>query len=267
MNPISDAAQSSYAAILDTVLANPAKYPFGAQLAQLVPASAFKVYGAQLYAGVNGQPVTATNSVYDQWQPRVGAAYRLGNKTVIRGGFGKFYQSSGSKQGQNGFSRTTNVVSSIDSGITPYDTLETPFRNGILEPTGSTLGAMTNLGSGVSWLNRDGYLPYSWEYSLHLQHEFRSWLFEVGYTHNKTYDIFQDRQQNEIGLDTWQTLRTPRFDASGKPLAKPYLTDEQIPNPFYKLEGVTGSRGNGSLISIYDLLRPIKVFGGQNQQR
>jgi hypothetical protein len=264
VNPISNSAAASYAGILQTVLANPTKYPFGSQLAQLVPASAFKVYGAQLYAGVDGQPVTATNSVYDQWQPRAGFAYRLNNKTVLRGGFGKFYQSSGSKQGQNGFSRSTSFVSSIDSGVRPYDTLEQPFRNGILEPTGSTLGAMTNLGNGVNWLNRDGHLPYSWEYSLHIQREFRNWLFEVGYSHNKTYDIYQDRQQNDIGLSNWQTLRTPRFDATGKPMAKPYLTDEQIPNPFYQLAGVTGSRGNSSLISIYDLMRPITVFGGQS---
>jgi hypothetical protein len=265
LNPISSAAEASYASILQAVLANPTKYPFGQQLAGLVPVSSFKVYGAQKYAGVGGQPVQAVNSIWNQWQPRFGAAYRLGGKTVIRGGFGKFYQSTGSMQGQNGFSRSTSVVSSIDSGITPYDTLETPFRNGIYAPSGNSLGAMTNLGSGVNWLSRDGHLPYSWEYSFHVQREVRGWLIEVGYTHNKTYDILWDRQQNDIGLDNWRTYRTPRFDSAGKPLAKPYLTDEQIPNPFYNLPGVTGSRGNSTLISIYDLMRPIKIFGGQNR--
>ncbi|MEN6602415.1 MAG: carboxypeptidase regulatory-like domain-containing protein [Bryobacteraceae bacterium] len=265
VNPISDAAAAAYSSIMGTVLANPGKYPFGPQLAQVVPVSSFKVYGVQKFAGVDGQPLTATDSVYNQWQPRVGAAYRLGDKTVIRGGFGKFYQGTGSTQGQNGFSRSTSFVSSRDSGMTPFDTLENPFQDGILAPTGDALGAMTNLGSGVNWLNRDGHLPYSWEYSLHVQRELGSWLFEIGYTHNKTYDIFQDRQQNDIGLQNWLTLRTPRFDSTGKPLAKPYITDEQIPNPFYKLPGVTGSRGNSSLISVYDLMRPIKIFGGQNR--
>lgn len=263
LNPISDAAQAAYAAILEEVLANPTKYPFGPQLAELVPVSSFKVYGMQRYAGVDGQPATQVNSVWNQWQPRVGLAYRIDDKTVIRGGFGKFYQSTGTMQGQNGFSRTTNLVSSIDGGLTPYDTLATPFRNGILEPTGNSLGGMTNLGNGVNWLNRDGHLPHSWEYSLHIQRELKSWLFEVGYSHNKTYDIYWDLQQNDIGFENWKTLRTPRFDSTGKPLPKPYLTDEQIPNPFYRLPGVTGSRGNSTLITIYDLLRPIKVFGGQ----
>ncbi len=263
LNPISTAAQASYANVMKTVLANPATYPFGPQLAQLVPVDSFRVYGAQLYAGVNGQPRTATDSAFDQWQPRVGAAYRITNRTVLRGGFGKFYQSTGSKQGQNGFSRSTPFVQSQDSGITSYDTLATPFQNGILEPTGSSLGALTNLGNGVNWMSRDGHLPYSWEYSLHLQHEWKGWLFQGGYTHNKTYDIAWDMQQNDIGFDNWKTYRTPRFDSTGRPLPKPFLLDEQVPNPFYGLAGVTGSRGTSTLINIYDLMRPLKTFGGQ----
>lgn len=265
LNPISDAAQAAYAKIMEEVLADPVKYPFGPQLAQIVPVSSFKVYGVQKYAGVNGQPRTATNSVWNQWQPRVGVAYRLANRTVIRGGFGKFYQSTGTMQGQNGFSRSTPFIASTDSGLTPYDTLADPFRNGILEPTGSSLGGMTNLGSGVSWTSRDGHLPYSWEYSLHIQQEWKNWLFEVGYSHNKTYDILWDLQQNDIGLDNWLTYRQPRFDATGKPTAKAFFTDEQIPNPFYRLPGVTGSRGSAQLISVYDLMRPIKIFGGQSR--
>ena len=166
VNPISGAAQAAYAGILNQVLADPVKYPFGPQLAQLVPVNSLVVYGAQKFAGVDGQPRTASESFWNQWQPR------------------------------------------------------------------------------------------------HLQHE-RWGLFQAGYTHNKTSNILRDRQQNDIGLENWLTYREPRFDASGKPLAKPYLTDEQIPNPFYRLPGVTGSRGASTLISIYDLMHSLKVFGGQ----
>ncbi len=265
LNPISDSAQASYAAIMKTVLADSVRYPFGPQLAQLVPVDAFKVYGVQRYAGVDGQPRTATDSFWNQWQPRVGAAYRLARNTVLRGGFGMFYQSTGNLQGQNGFGRSTSLTSSQDLGLTPYDTLATPFQNGILEPSGSSLGAMTNLGNGVSWMSREGGLPRSVEASFHIQHEYKGWLLQAGYTHNKTSHILQDRPQNNLSLDDWMTYRTPRFDANGRPLAKPFLTDEQIPNPFYRLPGVTGSRGNSSLISINDLLRPLKAFGGQDR--
>src|SRR5262249_44226045 len=154
-------------------------------LAQLVPADTFKVYGAQLFAGVDGQPRTVTKGDFHEWQPRAGFAYQIGRSTVLRGGFGRFVSSSAIKGGQNGFSSTTPLISSSDSGLTPYDTLSNPFRNGIREPTGSTLGPLTNLGQGVSWVNQNPKIPYSWEASLHLQHAYRKWLFEMGYSHNK----------------------------------------------------------------------------------
>lgn len=228
LNPISDAAQAAYAQILNQVLADPVRYPFGPQLAQLVPASAFKIYGVQRFAGIDGQPRTVTGGDFHEWQPRVGFAYQINQRTVVRGGFGRFTASSAVKGGQNGFSATTPIVSSADSGLTPYDTLSNPFRNGIQEPTGSALGPFTNLGLGVSWVNQNPKIPFSWEASLHIQREHKGWLFEAGYTHNKTANIASNLQQNDIGFDNWKTFRTPRFDATGKPLARPYLTDEQI---------------------------------------
>jgi hypothetical protein len=264
LNPISDAAQAAYAQVMTQVLADPVRYPFGPQLAQLVPASSFKVYGAQRFAGADA-PRSVTNGDFHEWQPRFGVAYQIRKSTVLRAGFGRFTASSGIKGGQNGFSRTTPVIPSIDGGLTPYDTLATPFRNGILAPTGATLGPLTNLGQGVSWVNQEPDLPYSWEYSFHVQQELKNWLFEVGYSHNKTYNIGSNLQQNDIGFDNWKTYRTPRFDAAGRPLARPYFTDEQVPNPFYQLPGVAGGRGSSQLINIYDLLRPLKILGGQSR--
>jgi len=263
LNPISGSAQAAYTRILNQVLADPVRYPFGPQLAQLVPAGSFKVYGAQFFAGVNGQPRTVTNGDFHEWQPRVGFAFQIDRNTVLRGGFGRFTASNGIKGGQNGFNVTTPVIPSTDGGLTPYDTLSNPFRSGIQQPAGSAFGPLTNLGEGVSWENQNPKLPYSLEASLHLERQYRGWLFELGYSHNKTHNIASDLQQNDIGFENWKTFRTPRFDTAGKPLAKPYLTDEQIPNPFFQLPGVEGSRGSNQLITIYDLLRPIKILGGQ----
>ncbi len=45
-------------------------------------------------AGVNGFPRGNVQNKYDTWQPRIGFAYDLsGNgKTVVRGGFGMFFE-------------------------------------------------------------------------------------------------------------------------------------------------------------------------------
>jgi hypothetical protein len=273
VNPISDAAQASYANILNNiVLKDPVKYPFGQQLAQLTPVSSFKVYGVQRFSGVDGRQRGATNINWRQWQPRVGFAYRITPTMVVRGGFGRFAQSTDIKGGQNGFSRSSPFTRSLDSDLTPYDTLANPFRNGILEPTGSSLGAMTNLGQGVDFVNQNPAKAYSWEYSLHLQKQVKTWLLEVGYSHNKTYNIASSLDQNLQTFDQWKTFRQPRFDSRGKPLESTdnvsnhaYFWDDAIPNPFRNLPGVTGSISTNQYRSIADLLRPFKLFGGLNR--
>jgi hypothetical protein len=256
LNPISDSAQAAYAKIL----ASNANNAVVQQLAQMVPASAFKVYGNLQFAGVNGRQRSTVNGDFTEFQPRIGFAYRLWPHTVIRGGVGKFVQASYETGWQNGYSRSTSFIATQDNYLTPYDTLSNPFQGGILAPTGSSLGPLTNLGQGVNSYNQDPGRMHSWEYSLHLQHEYKSWLFEIGYTHNKTYGIYWGFNQNLPGYEVWKQLRSPRFDASGRPNDK-LLWDELIPNPFYQLPGVTGSLVSNQNISFNQFLRPVKILG------
>jgi hypothetical protein len=265
INPISGAAQAAYAAIL----ANSANASnSGVQLLkQFAPAANFQVPGAQLFAGVNGTPRTPVNADYGQWQPRIGFAYRLTPNTVLRGGVGRFSQASYITGGQNGFSRTTSLIATQDNYLTPYDTLSNPFRGGILQPTGSALGPLTNLGSAPSWDDPNLGRFNSWEYSVHLQHQAGRWLFEVGYSHNKTYDIAWGWNQNLPSFQLWQQLQAPQFDATGRPMdTLPW--NVQVPNPFYQLPGVTGgSIGSSKTVALNQLLNPIPLLGTVTQNR
>jgi hypothetical protein len=292
VNPISDAAQAAYTNILNTMLANadPRVHSAALTLAQLVPATSYKVFGVQLFPGVNGQKRTVTNLDLHEWQPRAGLAFQLFKSTVIRGGVGRFVQSTNIRGGQNGFSRTTSILSSLDNGKHPFDTLDSPFINGIFAPTGSSLGPLTNLGLGVDWENPNPRRPYSWQYSFQIQHQLKSWLIEAGYSHQNTYDIQSSPgglEQNDIGLSNWITYNTPIFDATGQPQFGPGGIDigpyhlgnsflaTRIPNPFLGLSTngvacvnplpstcVGGSRGSNTQISVYDLMRPLKLLGG-----
>ncbi len=265
-NPISPAAQAAYANILASSPSCAGGIPAAEcamvfqTLGSLVPASAFRVPGVQLFAGVNGQPRTFSNTDWHEWGPRVGFAYRIGSNTVIRGGFGRFTQATYEKGGQNGFSQTTTLVSSANNNFNPCDTLANPFNPncpggsgpaGVLQPTGASLGALTNLGQGVDFNNLNPNRPYSLEYSLHVQHQLKTWLFEVGYSHNKTYGIYQGRVQDYYPFSLYQQLRAPLFDANGRPYdTQPW--DVQIPNPFKQLvcpngaKCITGSIGSTS---------------------
>ena len=262
VNPMSDAAQAAYAKILAN---NPGNV--GVQiLAQQLPASSFKLVGAQLFAGVNGQPRGTYNGDWKQFQPRLGFAYKLGPNTVIRGGGGRFTQASFDVGGQNGFSRSTNFNPTSDNYFTPVDTLDNPFRSGILAPTGSSLGPLTNLGQGVTWNYQNPGRFESWEYSLHLQHEYKGWLFEAGYTHNKTSNISQGYNLNQPSAALWKQYLGPQsvFDATGRPLDV-LLWNTLVPNPFVGLPNVTGGISTNTTVAMNQLLNPVTILGGMTQ--
>jgi hypothetical protein len=258
-NPISNSAQAAYAAILAN--AGNAGNTGVQTLKQILPANSFRVPGAVLFAGVNGQPRGYSNTDYHEWQPRAGFAYRLSPNTVVRGGVGRFTQASYDRGGQNGFSRTTSLIATQDNFFTPFDTLANPFRGGILSPTGSSLGPLTNLGAGVDFNDPNPDRFYSWEYSLHLQHQLKSWLIEVGYSHNKTYNIGQSRQQGNPATALWQQLNGPQFDGTGRPLDT-LLWNALVPNPFYQLPGVnSGSIGSSQTVVLRQLLYSDPLLG------
>ena len=266
LNPISAAAQAAYAAIL----ANPANGSnAGVQLLQqLLPPSAFKVNGVVQFAGVNGVPRTPIDTDWHEFQPRIGFAYQITPTTVFRGGFGRFVQASYTTGGQFGFSRTTSLVATQDNFLTPYDTLANPFRNGILAPTGASLGALTNLGSGPNWDDPNLGRIHSLEYSFHLQKQIKSWLLEAGYSHNKSYGIPWGWNENQPSLSLWQKYNGPQFDAAGRPLDT-LAWNTPVPNPFRGLAGVNPSISlySSQTIALNQLLNPIPLYGGLTENK
>jgi hypothetical protein len=266
VNPISVSAQAAYAKIAASVASNDALQ----QLLQIVPTSAFQVRGVQRFAGVGGQSEYAVQPDYRQFQPRVGFAYQLGPNTVVRGGVGRFTMASWETGNQNGFSITTNLNPSTDNYITPSATLANPFPGGLATPTGSSLGPLTNLGNGgIGWANQNPGRPYSWQYSLSLQHQLKTWLFEVGYAHNKTTNLWVGQNQNLPVFSTWQKMNQVQFDANGRP-QDTLLYNAPVPNPFQGLAGVSTAAGvyKNSTVNAGQLARPVSILGDitQNDQ-
>jgi hypothetical protein len=260
VSPLSAQAQVNYAAILN----DPANAGNAAVqlLKQLMPASQFQVLGIPIYAGVKGTPRSATRNDYHEWQPRVGFAYRIGPNTVFRGGFGRFVQADYITGSQSSFSRSTGLIASNDNGITPYDTLANPFRSGILQPVGNSLGALSNPTSFPTWYDPNLGRLYSLEGSAHLQHEYKGWLFEIGYSHNKTYGIwnFGTWAANEQPLNLWKQYQTPTFDGNGKPVAT-LMWNQPVPNPFKDIAALAGtSLGTSSTLNFNQFLSPNPMF-------
>jgi len=118
-----------------------------------VPVGQFMVPGGLLYPDTGG-PHEAFDRNLADIMPRAGFAWLVTPKTSVRGGYGLFYDMLGTNRitvNQTGFSRDTTLNPSLDNGQTFIATLANPFPGGLLEPVGSGLGLMTNVGQGISF--------------------------------------------------------------------------------------------------------------------
>src|SRR5262249_10150126 len=104
--------------------------------------------GGTIFPGINGVPRGVVEESYLHYAPRFGFAYQVNSKLVARGGYGIFWvpERGVLEPNATGFSLQTPMVTSLDNGITPYNTIIDPFPQGLVQPTGSSLGLLTNLG-------------------------------------------------------------------------------------------------------------------------
>lgn len=95
--------------------------------------------------------------------PRVGLAYKITDKIVARVGYGLYYQPSVNVGpiGNDGFSLTTDWVSTLDSGRTIANPLRTAFPTGITEPTGASAGLLSAIGTSIRTFQRNRPTPPS----------------------------------------------------------------------------------------------------------
>jgi hypothetical protein len=252
--PNSDAILANWAKLKATYdAANPnAKYPYPAPPAALT--------GGFVFPGVNGIPRRLYDTDWTNIQPRVGFAYRIGQKTVVRGGGGIYYQSSTQSGTTTGFTQGTSYTSSLDGGVTPAAgasvngpySLVNPFPNGFAAPTGNKLGAQTNLGNGVSYDPPGFSIPRTYQYSFGIQRELgRAIVAEVSYAGN---------YQNHINFS--QNLNHEPFAAQQIAIADPSYYSRSLPNPFFGFVPVTSSQGSSATIAANNLLRPDPIYQG-----
>jgi len=112
----------------------------------------FRVLGGYTFADDNNRSIWNTDK--RNLQPRVGFAYRVNDKTVVRGGFAIFmapFQIEAPLQ--VGFAGFTPFVPTNNNGLTFAATLTNPFPNGAagLQPSlGASQGLLTALGTDVA---------------------------------------------------------------------------------------------------------------------
>jgi len=159
--------------------------------------------GALIYAG-SGAGRTGNKRLYPtdytDFGPRAGFAYRLGNKTVIRGGYGIFFQTLGNggcgcTDGFNG------SYTSAGDGINPAfywdQTRNVPTPLGYkppprIDPTFLNYGVVYYQGP------KYGYAPRIYNWSFTIQHEFKNWGLEAAYVGNRGHGLNSTVYMNQL---------------------------------------------------------------------
>jgi hypothetical protein len=245
-SPVSEAHdQLNY--IFDPTLVNPVSARVGQQ-----------VLGGLTFVDQNGSPSTPYKYYKNAYQARAGMAYQLNEKTVLRAGYGKYFLNPTGEGQTQGFSLATSVIASNDGGRTPTYALDNPFPNGILQPPGSSLGPLTFLGRGMTFLNPNFVTPGVHQFSVGVQREL-PWnvALEVTYAGSRSYDVQGNwGGVNEPSADFQRQCDVTLGGNRG-------ICDALLPNPYFNVAGFEGTtRFTNPTISRFELARPNNAFGG-----
>jgi hypothetical protein len=225
--PISAAAEAAYAA-------NP--------LAEL-SASAFNVAGGSLYAGQNGADRRRWGSE-TMWMPRLSVAYQLSDKTVLRAGYGMFYDTLNTLNvapDQFGYARTTTTQISNDFGQTwlagnpgqGVSPMSDPFPvrgdgTRFDSPVRNALGLMARAGAGWNYFDFNYKHPRLQRWRVGIQHQLGpNMAIDIGYTGSKATRLpVAGYREDALPGQYWASGQA-RDDALASDL------NANLPNPFH----------------------------------
>jgi hypothetical protein len=224
-----------------------------------------ELYGTTIFAS-SGQ--RHANSDRNNLGPRVGLAYRLDSKTVLRGGAGVYYGLNFATNWQYGgtaWNGSASTYFSKDDGLTQYASMENPFPAGLAFPQQTTYGALAKWGfsnGNHDSLNFSNGEIYQWNFGI--QRELPGGLMvEVNYSASRSTHL-------PWNSGTGNLNRLSVEDRTGYTKAQ---LSSQVPNPFqYLFTQVAGkpapifneptSLYNDATIRLVDVLRPYPQFRG-----
>ena len=228
-------------------------------------ASAPTAHGGLAFAGVGNYPTHCCNESHLKLAPRFGIAYEIRNGTVIRGGAGVYYAGVSLTPYSTGFSQTTAYINaSTDAALATANTgtnawLSNPFGSSLLQPSGSSLGALSGVGGAVTAQAFGRRFPLVDQYSVDLEQQLPGgFALKVGYVGAHARNWGQS-----VGVDQVPDAIMASYAPGGANYGSSLST--KVPNPYYapKVGGYpsTGVISNAN-IQQAQLLLPYPQFSG-----
>ena len=236
-------------------------------IAEQIPAAMLAMYpqlrnlqGGLEFAGVNGNSEQIGTIDWNNLQPRIGAAYQIADRTVLRGGYGLFFTNFANNNDwnrTNGFSTSTPLVSSLDEGRTLRPNVLTNPFDAINQPAGAGLGYNTFVGQDFSWWAPNARVPKVHQFSFGIQRQITEGsTLDVSYVGSRSIGLTDQREYN---LPSAEFRRQCNLLEGGSP----NFCNELLPNPFQGVEAFRGtSLYSQPTVSRFQLARPFPQFTG-----
>lgn len=208
------------------------------------------VSGAYQFVNPSHRGVYDTN--YTNAAPRIGFAYHPTQNFVVRGGFGYFYPqtvSSGSSA-TDGFSTSTTTVAALpgDRNPNPAVSLSDPFPQGLTAVTGDLLGALQDVGLGISTTFRNRKSTEVVQQFFGIQEQFTpNDVLSVSYVGNHGIHL--------TGPGLSRSQLNPTYLSQGTT----YL-NAAVPNPYYGFIAASNCSLNQPTVARSQLLQPFSQY-------
>ncbi len=212
-----------------------------------------QVLGGLQFAGQGGAPSQTGNVPAIKPSPRIGMAFTLNDKTVVRAGYGLFWGPwQSGVQATPGYSQTTTLQQDT---LLPITSINNPFPGGLTPITGNRLGLLTGTSSAITFIDPDRTAPRVHQYSVDMQRQLPGDM-SIGVTYMGSLGRSLTWGGTGAGAVNINQV-DPRYLSLGTRLL------DQVPNPFFG-NAAAGSFATRPTLARNQLLRPFPQFDNVN---
>ncbi|WP_370245784.1 hypothetical protein [Acidipila sp. EB88] len=238
------------------------------------PTAAYNVGGVSLVGGErfagDGARSPFTTNLKD-FAPRVSFSWQPKTSLVVRGGGGIYYGPStdmvanpGLNDDGFGSSTTWNATQyNADGNTVLLNSLSNPFPNGVVQPTGSTLGLATNIGSGLNTVLHSPRTITTYNFNFGIEQQLgRNTVFNIGYVGSRGLFL----PFGTVGLSLNQLPLQTIAQYGDRLCVTGDGNCEMVPNPLASILPATNPFAGAATVPLWFTLEPFPQFndGGFN---